>query len=185
MTGQAGPGPGKKVYKNSHRRCFGSRIVNKRSHTHRRGCFSVVILSKSRMTNLALYLMLPSGWCLRLDTHLELIASARAFVSVTSNVLFRIVASYSSWMAYCQLSFTGHSIASRCANGFRSDPMGSFVNIGAFRTSRYVSGSPSELVSAFSIIGAFHASRYFSGSPSEPVRSSRVASRASIPSSNC
>ena len=93
--------------------------------------------------------MLQSGLRFRLNTKLELIGSAGAFASLTSNVLFRIMALYSSWMACCQFSFSGLSIASRYDSGSPSEPVSAFVNIGAFHASRYVSGSPSEPVSAF------------------------------------
>ena len=46
----------------------------------------------------------------------------RSFASVTSNIFFRIMASYSSWVAFCQFTFSGlfHSFPVRQRASFRA-----------------------------------------------------------------
>ena len=116
------------------------------------------------MTNLVFVSLMLLGLVFRLNTHLELIASVRAFASATSNVLFRIMASYSSCMACSQFFFSGLSIASRYISESPSEPVSVLLSFsGLSIASRYVSGSPFEPVSEFAIIGASNAPRTSAG----------------------
>ena len=89
---------------------------------------------------------------------------------MTSNVLLRIMASCPSYMACCQFSFSGLSIAYRYVSGSSSEPVSVlFSFLGAFHSfpvRQRVSFSAHERICHHRGNSCFP---YVSGSPSEPV----------------